>query len=72
MAASALSPFLQEDSGFLNVPEVFQSPSSDVRTFASGMNSAPGEQALALLINGNPARVHFLFSLEGTIGGLYS
>lgn len=44
-AARALIPSLQEGSDF-SLCLWFSSLSSDAGTFASGINSAPGEQAL--------------------------
>ena len=60
---------LQGSSGFLTVPEVSQSSSSNFRTFASGMNSVLEEQALAQFLSSEPALVHLSVQSGGSKRG---
>lgn len=60
---------LQGSSGFLTVPEVSQSSSSNLRTFASGMNSVLEEEALAQFLSSEPALVHLSVQSGGSKRG---
>ena len=60
---------LQDSSGFLTVPEASQPPSSNLRTFASGMNSVLEEQALAQFISGELVLVQLSVQSGGSKRG---
>lgn len=60
---------LQDSSGFLTVPEASQPPSSNLRTFASGINSVLEEQALAQFISGELALVQLSVQSGGSKRG---
>ena len=65
-----LQPLLVHSlQGILTVPEVSQSPSSNLRTFASGMNSVLEEQALAQFTSGEFALVHLSVQSGGSKRG---